>query len=92
MGMDIIEKVRGQRACNFQLRDILREFFHSVQGKASDFHAYLKTYGNTICGRHPIGILLHVSSAIGNSLMLTLLSLIGNGAWGCNLNLLSETC
>lgn len=25
------------------------------------FHHYLKTYGNTICGRHPIGVLLNVS-------------------------------
>ncbi|KAK9828333.1 hypothetical protein WJX74_009342 [Apatococcus lobatus] len=30
------------------------------KGNAPDFHAYLKSYGNTICGRHPIGILLHI--------------------------------
>lgn len=24
------------------------------------FHGYLKTYSNTICGRHPIGVLLQV--------------------------------
>lgn len=24
------------------------------------FHEYLKQYQNTICGRHPIGVLLHV--------------------------------
>lgn len=27
------------------------------------FTAYLKKYGNTICGRHPIGVLLNVSLA-----------------------------
>lgn len=72
MGMDIIEKVRQQSSFNFLLRDILRQLFRTVQGKASDFHAYLKTYGNTICGRHPIGILLHVSSAIGTSISIHL--------------------
>lgn len=25
------------------------------------FTSYLKKYGNTICGRHPIGVLLNVS-------------------------------
>lgn len=25
------------------------------------FTAYLKKYGNTICGRHPIGVLLQVN-------------------------------
>lgn len=27
----------------------------------SDFSSYLKKYGNTICGRHPIAVLLNVS-------------------------------
>lgn len=27
----------------------------------SDFTSYLKKYGNTICGRHPIAVLLNVS-------------------------------
>ena len=27
----------------------------------ADFSSYLKEYGNTICGRHPIGVLLNVS-------------------------------
>lgn len=26
----------------------------------SGFYSYLKKYGNTICGRHPIGVLLNV--------------------------------
>lgn len=26
------------------------------------FSEYLKEYGNTICGRHPIGVLLNVST------------------------------
>ncbi len=26
----------------------------------SAFTSYLKKYGNTICGRHPIGVLLNV--------------------------------
>ncbi len=29
---------------------------------ADGFAAYLKKFGNTICGRHPIGVLLRVSS------------------------------
>jgi len=28
---------------------------------ADGFHAYLANYKNTICGRHPIGVLLNVS-------------------------------
>ena len=28
---------------------------------AAGFEAYLKTHKNTICGRHPIAVLLHVS-------------------------------
>jgi MEMO1 family protein len=31
-----------------------------VQGKPSDFTQYLQQFGNTICGRHPIGVLLQV--------------------------------
>lgn len=30
----------------------------------TDFTNYLKKFGNTICGRHPIGILLQVRSKI----------------------------
>ena len=33
-----------------------------LQGDAAGFAAYLEHYGNTICGRHPIGVLLHVST------------------------------
>lgn len=33
-----------------------------VQADPEGFTAYLEEYGNTICGRHPIGILLNVSS------------------------------
>ena len=31
------------------------------QLKAQAFAEYLQKYGNTICGRHPIGVLLNVS-------------------------------
>lgn len=31
-----------------------------IQGNPESFAAYLEEYGNTICGRHPIGILLNV--------------------------------
>ena len=34
-----------------------------VQGKPSDFTQYLQQFGNTICGRHPIGVLLQVVHA-----------------------------
>lgn len=37
-----------------------------LQGDPASFTAYLEQYGNTICGRHPIGVLLNVcpSSAV----------------------------
>ncbi|CAB3367364.1 protein MEMO1 [Cloeon dipterum] len=31
---------------------------------ASAFHKYLRKYSNTICGRHPIGVLLHAVAAL----------------------------
>ncbi len=34
-----------------------------VQGRPEAFTAYLEQYGNTICGRHPIGVLLNVCSS-----------------------------
>lgn len=34
-----------------------------MQGKPSDFTQYLQQFGNTICGRHPIGVLLQVVHA-----------------------------
>lgn len=44
--------------------------FHFLQGMdliekvdPQGFHSYLKKYGNTICGRHPIAVLLHVSES-----------------------------
>lgn len=30
------------------------------QGDSAGFAAYLEQYGNTICGRHPIGVFLHM--------------------------------
>ncbi|XP_054154146.1 protein MEMO1-like [Oppia nitens] len=33
----------------------------------SGFSSYLKKYGNTICGRHPIGVLLNAVHELGNS-------------------------
>ncbi|XP_039259103.2 protein MEMO1-like [Styela clava] len=33
---------------------------------ATKFHKYLKQYGNTICGRHPIGVLLNAVEALQN--------------------------
>ena len=35
------------------------------------FHEYLKKYQNTICGRHPIGVLLNVS-IMGKSARISL--------------------
>jgi AmmeMemoRadiSam system protein B len=34
------------------------------QGDPLQFTAYLKEYGNTICGRHPIGVFLNVSEGL----------------------------
>lgn len=35
------------------------EAFKAIESLSSrDFHSYLKKYGNTVCGRHPIGLLL----------------------------------
>ena len=36
---------------------------HDVQGNPEAFQLYLQQYSNTICGRHPIAILLNVSAA-----------------------------
>jgi AmmeMemoRadiSam system protein B len=33
------------------------------EGDPAAFTAYLATHGNTICGRHPIGVLLHAQRA-----------------------------
>ena len=32
-----------------------------MQGKPEEFAGYMKDYANTICGRHPIAVFLHVS-------------------------------
>jgi hypothetical protein len=32
--------------------------------KPADFTSYLRKYGNTICGRHPIGVLLNAASEV----------------------------
>lgn len=41
-----------------------------------DFSAYLKKYKNTICGRHPIGVMLNVSCFVYlKSLLETLITL-----------------
>ena len=32
-----------------------------LQANAPGFKSYLQEYGNTICGRHPIAVLLNVS-------------------------------
>jgi hypothetical protein len=34
------------------------------QLRANEFVDYLKKYGNTICGRHPIAVMLFVSTQI----------------------------
>ena len=36
---------------------------HDMQGNPEAFQLYLQQYSNTICGRHPIAILLNVSAA-----------------------------
>ncbi len=36
-----------------------------VQGDPEEFAKYLRQFGNTICGRHPIGVLLQVLLLIG---------------------------
>ena len=38
--------------------------------KPADFTSYLKKYGNTICGRHPIGVLLNAASELSQSALL----------------------
>ena len=64
--MDIIEQVwLTTSPCTLALGCVsLGEPSHvDLQGDAEGFAAYLEKYGNTICGRHPIGILLNVSSS-----------------------------
>ena len=54
------------------IRDYLRNIrFFNLQGMelienldVTGFDKYLKDYGNTICGRHPIGVLLHTVRAL----------------------------
>jgi MEMO1 family protein len=53
------------------LIDILVEFAFLFQGmeiieslNASDFRSYLQQYGNTICGRNPISVLLATIEAV----------------------------
>jgi hypothetical protein len=50
-----IQIKHSSKACNT---------FTSVQGSAQRFAAYLTKYRNTICGRHPIGVLLNVSGFV----------------------------
>ena len=35
-----------------------------MQADADGFAAYLRQYGNTICGRHPIGVFLQVCQSL----------------------------
>lgn len=44
------------RACVCQGMDIIETLNPAM------FTEYLKKYGNTICGRHPIGVLLQVQT------------------------------
>ena len=37
----------------------------AVQGRPEVFTEYLRQYKNTICGRHPIGVLLNVRGGGG---------------------------
>lgn len=49
------------------------------QLKAQAFAEYLQKYGNTICGRHPIGVLLNVSLSF--YFYKSLLSAISQSPW-----------
>ena len=42
------------------------------EGGPEAFTKYLEEFENTICGRHPIGVLLHVSRAANRPLTLKL--------------------
>ena len=37
-----------------------------VQGSPDEFQAYLQQYRNTICGRHPIAVLLQARRLVNN--------------------------
>jgi predicted class III extradiol MEMO1 family dioxygenase len=63
-GMDIIESVSWTCCCDAVLH--CSEVAHdtttlcNMQGNPDEFTRYLQQFGNTICGRHPIGVLLQV--------------------------------
>lgn len=49
---------------SFYLKEIFFEYFQGMDIietlNPSTFNEYLKRYSNTICGRHPIGVMLQV--------------------------------
>ena len=45
------------------------------------FQKYLQTYRNTICGRHPIGVLLNVSITIVSTLTLSIVGYRCSSRW-----------
>lgn len=57
-------RIAGHGQDNHQICDLLSppqgmDIIETLDAPA--FTEYLKKYGNTICGRHPIGVLLQVS-------------------------------
>jgi Memo-like protein len=45
----------------------------NMQGNPDNFTRYLQQFGNTICGRHPIGVLLQVQSACAAGVLFNLM-------------------
>ena len=48
-----------------QLDRLAMDVIESI--RPPDFTSYLREYGNTICGRHPIGVLLNAASELSKS-------------------------
>lgn len=48
------------------------------------FTNYLKKYRNTICGRHPIGVLLNVSTKEKSLISLLVFNIVSTCSWGFN--------
>lgn len=65
LGMNAIEQVRHalrRGSCCIAPLQKYTEAPH-LQGSPEAFANYLRQYGNTICGRHPIGVFLNVCPA-----------------------------
>ena len=61
------EQPSMQRPIFEQIEALDREAMRIIEaGNPSEFRSYLERSGNTICGRRPIGVLLHMLSAEGS--------------------------